>query len=100
MGFIKIADISGSTELVVFPSTWQKTAALWEPDKLVIVGGKVSRRDGDPKIIADTAEELITDQGSVIKQRWKKLRWQRREPLEIEVVETAKETPAIVDTEI
>jgi DNA polymerase III subunit alpha len=84
MGFVKIADTSGSSELVVFPSIWQKTVALWEPDKLVIVAGKVSRRDGDPKIIADAGEELLSDDMDNIKQRWKKLRWQRREIIQPE----------------
>ena len=79
MGFVKLVDKSGSSELVVFPSIWQKTAGFWEPDKILLIAGKVSRRDGDPKIIADSAEELAAGAEAEIIRRWSRLRFQRRE---------------------
>lgn len=79
MGFVRLADSGGNTELVVFPKTWEKTQHLWETDRCVIVAGKVSRKDGDPKIIADVAEELKTDTFEDTTRRWSKLRYTRRE---------------------
>ncbi len=81
MAFVKLADAQGSAELVVFPTTWQKTAAFWENDKTILLAGKVSRRDGDPSIVVDTAEELKTEAMDDIVKRWSRLRYQRREPL-------------------
>lgn len=81
MAFVKLADAQGSTEVVVFPTVWQKSTALWEPDKVVLLAGKVSRKDGDPKIIADTVEELTTENVEDASKRWSRLRYTRREPL-------------------
>jgi len=79
MCFVKIADINGSVELIVFPTVFQKTVDKWETDKVIIVAGKVSRRDGEVQIIADTVEELNSENIDSTVLRWKKLRYQRRD---------------------
>jgi DNA polymerase-3 subunit alpha len=56
MAFVKLADMTGSTEVIVFPSVYKMGSAMWAEDKLVVVVGKISSKDGVPKIIAERAE--------------------------------------------
>lgn len=63
MAFIKIADMDSEIELIVFPGMLAKNEEIWELDKVVVVGGKVSSKDrngnsGDVKIIVEKIEEL------------------------------------------
>ena len=41
MGFVTIEDMQGTVELVIFPKTWDKTRALCEQGKVIVVDGKV-----------------------------------------------------------
>jgi DNA polymerase III alpha subunit len=56
--------LGGSIELVVFPRAYDAFAALWEPDRVVKVDGKLSTKDrdgrtgGELKILVDRAETL------------------------------------------
>ena len=54
MGFVTIEDLQGSLDLVVFPRTWDTYRALIEPEKLVLVEGKVDNDGSEPKILVDT----------------------------------------------
>jgi DNA polymerase-3 subunit alpha len=45
MAFVRIEDVTGSTEMVVFPRTYSKIRTFLEPDTLVVVQGKVSIRE-------------------------------------------------------
>src|SRR3989338_3293892 len=45
MAFVKIDDFTGTCELVVFPSVFERTKFTWTNDKVVLVKGKVSERD-------------------------------------------------------
>lgn len=56
MSFVKLVDTSASTEVIVFPSIYKLGSAMWAEDKLVAVMGKISSKDGMPKIIAERAE--------------------------------------------
>lgn len=67
MGFVKIADQFGELELVLFPSTYQKTEGLWQRDSIIIAKGKVTARDkdgkntGEVKVLVDSASELTVE---------------------------------------
>ena len=69
MAFVKVEDRYAEIEVVLFPSSYQKTAGLWERDRVVLVNGKVSTRDrngngsGEVKIMAESAKD-IADAGS------------------------------------
>ncbi len=71
MAFVKIEDRSAEMEVVVFPNSYQKTSALWERDRVVLVRGKVSIRDksgnssGEVKIMAESAKEISASQGGM-----------------------------------
>jgi DNA polymerase-3 subunit alpha len=68
MAFVKIADMSGETELILFPNAYQQTTGIWERDHVVLVHGKVNAkdRDGNPsnevKVMVDDAREVTVDQ--------------------------------------
>lgn len=66
MAFAKLADEFAERELVIFPSVYAETTALWQRDKVLLVKGKVNAKDraGNPtdeiKILVDSAEELTS----------------------------------------
>lgn len=59
MLFVTIEDTTAKTEVLVFPSVLAKYPSFWQPDKLLLVRGKVSDKDGIPKILCDQVSELI-----------------------------------------
>ncbi len=60
MLFVKVEDASSGVEVLIFPKLLQQTVDLWVEERLVIVEGKVSDKDGEPKLLADAARELDT----------------------------------------
>ncbi|MDP1718846.1 MAG: DNA polymerase III subunit alpha [bacterium] len=58
MMFVKLEGLDDSVEIVVFPDIMTKYAPLWVENKIVLVSGKVSPRDGECKIICDWVQEL------------------------------------------
>ncbi len=68
MAFVRIEDYGGEVELVVFPTVYEKDATIWERDKVVLVEGKVSKRennsrgDDEVKVIVETGKELLVDE--------------------------------------
>ncbi len=59
MAFAQIEDLQGTVEVVIFPRTWEETRDLWEPERIVVVRGKVSLRGREPSIIADSVTNEI-----------------------------------------
>ncbi len=60
MAFAQIEDLQGTLEIVIFPRVWEQTRELWQPERVLIVRGKVSFRRGDPSLIVDSATNEIT----------------------------------------
>ncbi len=58
MLFVKIEDFADSMEVVVFSDTLAQTSAVWQEGKPVLISGRMSFRNGEPKLICDTAKEL------------------------------------------
>lgn len=63
MAFIKLADMESEIELIAFPGILSKSEHLWERDKVVLVGGKLSSKDkngnsSEAKIIVESIEEI------------------------------------------
>ncbi len=54
MAFITLDDLSGQMEVVVFPRVYATVASVLEEDKIVLVSAKVSKRDGDAKLLANS----------------------------------------------
>jgi DNA polymerase-3 subunit alpha len=59
MLFAEVEDHTGSIEAVVFPRVLIATAAAWIPETVVLVRGKLSDRDGVPKVLADHAVAIV-----------------------------------------
>lgn len=58
MYFATIEDTTGRIEAVVFPRIAEQTESLWVLEEMIVVGGKISLRDGSPKIMVERAERL------------------------------------------
>ena len=61
MLFVKIEDSVSNTEVLVFPRLLKKAPDIWQAGKVVICSGKVSDKDQEIKILANTARELALD---------------------------------------
>ena len=59
MAFVKIDDFTGSIELVVFPTVYERTKFTWVTDKVVLVKGKVSEKDERLAVLVDDAKLLV-----------------------------------------
>lgn len=59
MAFLRLSDLYGSIEIIVFPSTLNQHSALIAKDEMVIIRGKVSIREDEPaKIICESIKPL------------------------------------------
>ncbi|NIM47110.1 MAG: DNA polymerase III subunit alpha [Candidatus Aenigmarchaeota archaeon] len=60
MLFVKVEDKTGSAEVLVFPTVLKKDALLWGEGRVVLVEGKISVKDGAPKILCDGVREVTS----------------------------------------
>jgi len=58
MLFVQIEDMTGRIEVIVFPNTLEQTATIWQEEKIILVSGRISDRDGNLKIICDNVKVL------------------------------------------
>ena len=78
MCFADIEDLSDTLELVVFPNVFTESRALLEVDQIVLVRGKISDKDGEIKMLADSIKAIddpnVGDMKSGIGNRKPKLK--------------------------
>ncbi len=58
MFFANIEDLTGRVEALVFPRAAETTESIWVPDSIVLINGKVTKKDGTVKVIVERAETL------------------------------------------
>ena len=58
MLFVQMEDLTARTEVLVFPKLLAKNPALWQEEKILIVRGRLSDKDGAPKILCEDATEI------------------------------------------
>lgn len=59
MAFVKMEDLTGSVEVIVFPDLYEKHAPLLTEDRLVVVEGRTDlKEEEDVKIIAESFKPL------------------------------------------
>jgi len=58
MAILTLEDLDGTVEVLVFPITYAKCAALIKPDAMVFVKGRLSLKEEEPKIIANEVSTL------------------------------------------
>ena len=59
MLFMKLEDLTGRTEIVVFPNLLERNPVALQENKIVFVAGRVDDRQGEIKIIADDVQEIL-----------------------------------------
>ena len=70
MAFVKLDDLSGSAEAVVFNSVYTEARELVESDAILLVRGRVDHKEGEVKLIAlEVSELVITDEPNVVRLR-------------------------------
>lgn len=58
MAFVEIEDLEGSIEAVIFPRTFESNAKLLAKDTVIIVSGRLDRKDDEVKIIVESIAPL------------------------------------------
>ena len=58
MAFAQIEDLKGSTEVLIFSDVYDRHQGMIAPDTVVLLEGVISKRDGSPKIIANSLERV------------------------------------------
>ncbi len=59
MAFVTLEDLQGTCDVVVFPRVWSKTKHLWQPERILVVSGRVdARRRDTPSLLCDRAKTL------------------------------------------
>jgi len=58
MLFVKLEDLTGNIETLVFAGTLEKNPIIWQEGKIIILTGRLTDRDDQLKILCDGAEEL------------------------------------------
>jgi len=61
MAFVKLEDLTGIIEVVVFPKIYAGRADLCQTDQIVVVTGKVDEKDDRLTILADDVKRLLTE---------------------------------------
>lgn len=80
MAFVRLEDLGGELEIILFPSNYQKTPDLWQRDRVVLVRGKVNAksRDGslndEVKVLVNDAREITAEEASSYQPTGKKLK--------------------------
>lgn len=63
MAFVKLADLAGETELIVFPKTYVQTADIWIQDNVIIVKAKVDfSRNDELKLLVEEVQLIGEDE--------------------------------------
>ncbi|MGE5298396.1 MAG: DNA polymerase III subunit alpha, partial [Acidobacteriaceae bacterium] len=58
MAFFDLEDLGGTVEVLVFPNLYQTVRDLIVPERILLVSGKVSDKDGVPKFLADEIKDI------------------------------------------
>jgi DNA polymerase-3 subunit alpha len=68
MLFVKIEDTTGNIEILVFPSLLKENISVWQENKVVLVTGRLSDKDGVLKILGGRVQEITSENIEKIKQ--------------------------------
>lgn len=75
MAFVRIEDLSGEIEVILFPAAYAQYADHWAQDKVVLVRGKLNAKDRDGnigeelKVLLDSASEVSLEQAEALKPK-------------------------------
>ncbi len=61
MSFLQIEDLSGETEVIVFPGVYRKVNELMQEDAMVVIRGRLQIRENeDPRLLASDLTPLAS----------------------------------------
>ena len=90
MAFLKLEDLTGVIEVVVFPKTLDKVRNLINLDSMVVISGRVSiKEDEEPKLICESIEALEKVNSSKLYIRVDDL--QKAKEMKPKLIETIRE---------
>lgn len=69
MAFVRLEDMTGTVEVVVFPSIYGAAKLTLTKDSPVMVEGKIDEKDGEIKVLCEAAERLTSDNLSDIREK-------------------------------
>ncbi len=58
MAFLRLDDVTGGCEVVVFNSAYAAASELCVPDRILVVRGRVDHKEGETKLIAQAIQPL------------------------------------------
>ena len=61
MVFVKLEDMTGDIEVVIFPRVYRDKPEIWASDKALVVSGRVQEKDDELKFLAETGYEITPD---------------------------------------
>jgi hypothetical protein len=64
MLFLKLEDLTGKTEVVVFPNLLERNPNALQENKIVFFAGRVDDRNGEIKLVADDVQEILIQRES------------------------------------
>jgi len=105
MAFVKLEDLTGETEAILFPNSYQQTIGLWELDRVVLIRGKINARDkngnstGEVKIMVDDAREITIEQATGYQATGKKVKTPKARPPKVPVKKAEPVEPSSVINE-
>ncbi len=70
MLFGKLADTSGAVEIIIFPTLLKTLGDILAENKIIIVEGKLSDKDGEVKIIVERLDEITMSNLSTILEKY------------------------------
>ena len=59
MLFMQVEDLTGKMEVVIFPNLLERNPKALQENKIVFIAGRVDDRNGELKIVADDAQEIL-----------------------------------------
>ncbi|MBU1327405.1 DNA polymerase III subunit alpha [Patescibacteria group bacterium] len=61
MAFVRVEDLTGTIEVVIFPKTYAITRDLWHRDSIVYIAGRVDEKDDRLLVIVDEARGVSVE---------------------------------------
>jgi DNA polymerase-3 subunit alpha len=58
MLFLKLEDLTDKIEVIVFPSLIEENPLIFQENKIVLIKGRLTNKDDNPKVIAEEIEEI------------------------------------------
>ena len=60
MAFVTLFDESGAIDIVVFPKLYARTQAIWKPNTVILLKGRIDSKDDQVAVIVENAVDLAS----------------------------------------